>query len=165
MKRETGEIDDTDLHLLDLLQQDIPLVPEPWRELGNKAGISSEEVLTRLNRLKEAGILRGIAPTLESEKGGRRVSTLVAVKVPEENIDTVAGRINRYDEVSHNFLRDHPYNLWFTLACGTKSELESLLDEIQKETGIKSEDMLNLSTLQKFKIHVTFPIMERGFEE
>lgn len=162
MKREMREIEDTDLRLLDLLQQDIPLVPKPWEDLGRAVGISSEEVLERLTRLKDAGILRGIAPTLESEKGGRKVSTLVAVRVPGENIDTVAARINQYDEVSHNFLRDHPYNLWFTLACSTESELKSLLDEIQKETGIKSEDMLNLSTLQKFKIHVTFPIMERG---
>lgn len=161
MKREIGDIDDTDLHLLDLLQQDIPLVSEPWRNLGNQAGISTEEVLLRLNRLKDLGILRGITPTLESAKGARRSSTLIAVKVPEENIEAVAALVNQYDEVSHNFVRDHPYNLWFTLACLSPDRIALLIDEIQEKAGIDREDILDLTTLRKYKIHVTFPIMQR----
>lgn len=158
------QTDETDLILLDLLQDEIPLVANPWDIIARKAGITQDEVLERLHRLMSAGVLRGIMPTIESDTMGPMVSTLIALKVPDEEIERVAGVVNRYQEVSHNFRRDHPYSLWFTLASPSGERIDTVLDEVLSLTGMNPDDMLNLTTEKKFKIDVRFPILRNHGE-
>jgi DNA-binding Lrp family transcriptional regulator len=119
-------------------------------------GISEAEVIKRMGHLKDAGILRGVSPVLESRRLGITATTLVALHVPESRIPEVARIINGYPEVSHNYQRDHAYSVWFTLAAATETRIGEVLDEILKRTSIPETDMLNLPTRQRYKIDVKF---------
>ena len=151
-----ADYDRTDLELLDVLQDDIPLIPRPWKAVADRLGIPEPEVLRRLGRLQAAGILRGISPVLESRRLGINAGTLVALRVPGPRVAEVAGIINGYPEVSHNYRRGHEYAVWFTLAAATDQRIGQVLDEILRRTGIPEKDMLNLPTLQHYKIDVRF---------
>ncbi|MBN1165551.1 MAG: AsnC family transcriptional regulator [Methanospirillaceae archaeon] len=150
--------DEIDILLLDLLQDDIMLNSHPFKELGIRAGLSEDEVLRRLKRLKKDGILRGIVPTLEPGMISPFRSTLVACMVDEESMKKVVAIINEYPEVSHNFRRDHEYNLWFTLAARSREQIDTILSEIREKTGIPAEAMLDLATVKRYKIDVRFPL-------
>jgi siroheme decarboxylase len=152
------QTDALDIRILDALQQDIPLVPRPWEVLAGRLGIPEPVLLDRLERLRRAGILRGISPVIESRTLGLTAATLAALPVPEERIREVAGIISRYPEVSHNFRRDHRYSLWFTLSARNDDALNAVLDEILERTGFSEEDILNLPTIRKIKIDVRFPL-------
>lgn len=145
-----------DLELLDALQDDISLVSRPWEAIADRLSISEPEILKRMERLVDAGILRGVSPVLESRRLGITAATLVALRMPESRIHEVARIINGYPEVSHNYRRDHDYAVWFTLAAATEERIGEVLDEILERTGISETNMLNLPTLQKFKIDVRF---------
>jgi siroheme decarboxylase len=148
--------DRTDLELLDVLQDDIPLIPRPWKAVADRTGIPEEVVLRRMDRLQAAGILRGVSPVLESRRMGITAGTLVALRVPGPRVAEVARVISGYPEVSHNYRRDHEYAVWFTLAAETDERIGEVLDEILRRTGIPASDMLNLPTLKHYKIDVRF---------
>jgi uroporphyrinogen-III synthase len=151
---KNGHIEDSDIRLLDLLQEDIPLVSRPWDTVGRTLGLSGQEVLEKLNRLKENGVIRKVGPIIDAKKVGFKASTLVGMKVPNERIDEVAGIINSYNEVSHNYERNHKYNIWFTLSTENQDELNRIYGEISSRTGISENDILNLQTKRFFKIMV-----------
>jgi DNA-binding Lrp family transcriptional regulator len=157
--------DRIDMRILDALQDDLPLLARPYAEIARRLGMSETDLLTRLKRLQEAGIIRGIAPVLESRYMGLAAATLIAVHVPEEKVREAAAIISRYPEVSHNFLRDHHYSLWFTLSARSKEQIGHVLDEILGRTGISREDVLDLPTVKKLKIDVRFPFLPPGNEE
>lgn len=144
------------MKLLDVLQDDVPLVPRPWAVIADRLGINENEVLERLGRLQETGIIRGVSPVLESRRLGLRAATLVALRVPGSRVREIARIISSYPEVSHNYRRDHAYSIWFTLAAPTDERIGEVLAEILDRTGISEEDVLNLPTLQKYKIDVRF---------
>lgn len=152
-------IDEVDLRILDALQNDLPLVPDPWGEIGASVGISGEEVLKRVNRLSEYGIIRGIVPTLESGKRAHMASTLISLRAPEERIIEIAAIVNEYPEVSHNFRREHEYNLWFTIAAASPDRIEEIIQEILQKSAIPPDACLNLTTMERYKINVTFPLL------
>ena len=152
-------IDELDLLILDALQDDLPLVPDPWGAIGTSVGISGEEVLKRVNRLSECGIIREIVPTLESGKRPQMASTLIALRAPEEKIAEIAAIVNDYPEVSHNFRREHEYNLWFTIAAASQDRILEIIQEILEKSAIPPDACLNLTTIERYKIHVTFPLM------
>lgn len=154
-------VDRTDLILLDFLQDDIPLEPNPWQILAQKVGLSEDETLARIQVLADKGVLRGIAPTLESGAIHPMVSTLVAFRVPDGDIERVAAVVNQYSEVSHNFRRNHLYNLWFTLAASSHERINEVIREICSLTGVQSNDVLNLFTEKKYKINVRFPLLSK----
>jgi DNA-binding Lrp family transcriptional regulator len=154
--------DRIDLTLLDALQDDLPLTPRPWAALGTRLGVPEEEVLERLGRMHDLGIVRAISPILDSHRLGLTATTLIALPVPVERISDVAAIINGYPEVSHNFQRDNTYTVWFTLTAESKERLGELLSEILERTGIPERDILNLSTVRKFKIDVRFSHVLNG---
>ncbi|MBN2110980.1 MAG: AsnC family transcriptional regulator [Methanosarcinaceae archaeon] len=147
-------LDDTDKKILNTIQFDFPLDVRPFRELGERLGISEEEVIMRLERLHEKGAVRKIGPVINRNSIGG-ISTLVAVNVPDEMVDEVAGYINGYPEVSHNYLRPDQYNIWFTLSASSEERIREILDELRDSTGL---DFINLPTKRLFKIGVRFNI-------
>ena len=154
-------VDALDIRILDALQQDIPLAPRPWEVLAGRLGIPEPDLLERLERLRSAGILRGVSPIIESRLMGLAAATLVALPVPEERIPEVAGIISRYPEVSHNFRRDHHYSLWFTLLAKDDAAVRSVLGEVLRRTGFSRGDILNLPSVRKIKIDVRFPLTKK----
>ena len=155
----TFEPDQTDLAILNVLQDDLPLVSRPWNMIAGRLGITETDILGRMQRLEEAGIIRGISPVLESRHLGLNAATLVALHVPEERVNEIAAIISSYPEVSHNFRRDHYYSLWFTIAAQNGEEIQKVLHEILERTGISASDVLDLPTVKRIKIDVRFSFL------
>ena len=153
------EPDQTDLAILNTLQDDLPLVSRPWKAIADRIGITETEILGRMKRMEEAGIIRGISPVLESHHLGLHAATLVALHVPNERGDEIAAVISSYTEVSHNFKRDHYYSVWFTIAAQNGEEIQRVLNEILDRTGISASDALDLPTVKKIKIDVRFSFL------
>jgi DNA-binding Lrp family transcriptional regulator len=151
--------DITDLHILDALQDDIPLVPRPFAAIARRLGIPERVLFERLRRLQDEGIIRGISPILESRHMGLAAATLIAIHVPETRVHEIAAIISSYPEVSHNFRRDHYYALWFTLSGKNEEAIQSVLAEILRCTGIPDTDVLNLPTVKKLKVDVRFSFL------
>jgi DNA-binding Lrp family transcriptional regulator len=152
----TGIPDEIDCALLDFLQDDLPVVARPWQELAARLGIPEEDVVARLKILSSSGILRGISPVLESRPLGLHAATLVALRVPEPRIGKVAEIVSSCPEVSHNFLRDHEYALWFTIAAPDRESADRVLTRILRRADIPASDVLDLPTVGKAKIDVRF---------
>jgi siroheme decarboxylase len=152
----TGSADITDLHILDVLQDDIPLVPQPFAAIAQRLGIPEQVLLDRLKRLQDEGIVRGISPILESRHMGLSAATLIALHVPESRVHEIAAIISSYTEVSHNFRRDHYYALWFTLSGKNEEDMQRVLTEMLNRAGIEENDVLNLPTVKKMKVDVRF---------
>jgi DNA-binding Lrp family transcriptional regulator len=153
----------TDLEraLLNEVQTGLPVDPEPFKVLGEKFGISEEEVLAMLNRFKEAGYIRRMGAIFDSRKLGY-VSTLCAAKVTKDKEQEVAKYINQLTEVTHNYLREHEYNMWFTVIAHSKERLHEILNEMENRFGIK---VLNLPAIRFFKINVSFDFTGGGTAE
>ena len=151
-------LDETDRTILQILQDDFPIVQEPWLEISNRLNISEGEVISRLKRLIEAGAIVKIGPVFDGSRIGLKAATLVAMKVPKNKVNDVARVINEYDNVSHNYERENEYNVWFTLAASSNSELAMILSDIKQKTGMTDFDVLDLPTIRRFKINVHFQL-------
>lgn len=148
-------LDDVDKRLLNIVQTRFPVVPEPYRELAGQLGLSEDEVIARLKRLVEAKVIRRLGAVFDSRKVGYQ-GTLCALKVPPERIAEVAAEVNRHPGVTHNYLRDHEYNMWFTVLAGTPEKVNAIVEEIKERTGIK--ECLLLPAVNIFKIRVNFEL-------
>ena len=151
-------LDEIDRKLVQLLQDDFPIVERPWKEVAQKLNLTEDNVISRLKQLNEFGIVRKIGSIVDGSKVGFTTATLVAMKVPKNKVDEVAFVINEYGCVSHNYEREHEYNVWFTITASNDNELTSILREITKKIGIAQSDILNLPTKQRFKINVRFQL-------
>jgi len=149
------DMDDTDRRILNRIQSDFPLTPRPFEMIAQELGLSETEVIRRLNRLKEEGIIRRIGGNFVPDKLGY-VSTLCAAHVPENKIPAVVEAVNRNPGVTHNYLRDHHLNLWFTFIAPSREEIQAALDRIAAETGIT--EILNLPATRVFKIRAQFDV-------
>ncbi|WMW22282.1 AsnC family transcriptional regulator [Methanolobus mangrovi] len=147
-------LDETDKKILNTIQLDFPMETEPFQALGNELGINEDELIQRLERLHDEGAVRKIGPII-NRKGVGGTSTLIAVNVPDEMVDDVAGYINAYHEVSHNYLRPGKYNVWFTVAAPERKRIDIILDELRERTGL---EFIDLPTKRLFKIGVKFDI-------
>ncbi len=158
------KLDKQDKELLQLLQDNFPVEKRPWTNLGKTLGIPEDEVLSRVQRLSSDGFIRRLRTILDAKKLNTCSSTLMAMKVPEEKMDGVVNVVNEYMSVTHNYRREHDYNLWFTVTtCGGK-DLGSTVDEIKRRTGIMEHDILDLPTTDVFKIDVRFKFTNGGLK-
>jgi len=150
-------LDITDRKLLNLVQMGVPLRREPFAELGGLLNISEDEVLKRLQELKKEKIIRTINAVFESARMGYH-STLVAMHIEEQRVEQAATYINHQAGVSHNYLRNHYFNLWFTLSAPK----DTALDDVAAQLGaaVAAERTLSLPTRQVFKIMVYFDMLD-----
>ena len=152
----TVTLDEADKALLQTLQDDFPLTIRPWDALAERLGTTAEDVMGRIGRLKEEGVIRRIGPVLETDRVGLTARTLVLMKVPPERMDEVAGIVSGFDEVTHNYERDHEYNLWFTLITPSQERLKDALANIIDATGVSDDGVLNLPVTGRYKIGVRY---------
>jgi DNA-binding Lrp family transcriptional regulator len=148
-----------DKQLLNIAQREVPLTHEPFAELASELGISEDEVLTRLRRWRDdEKVVRQISAIFDTRKLGYR-SMLVAQRIPADKINEAAEIVNAHPGVSHNYERDHEFNLWFTVATPPGMSLEAHIDALHELTGAEATRML--PTLKMFKIEVRLD-METG---
>jgi DNA-binding Lrp family transcriptional regulator len=155
MKPKNQELDDLDRAILNEIQSHFPLVSRPYAEMGKRVGATEEEVLARVQALHDAGIIRRIGANFTSRKLGY-TSTLCAARVPPENLERFATVVNRYPGVTHNYLRKHRYNVWFTLIAESPERLDEILEKIRENSGVS--EILSLPAKEVFKIRVDFPM-------
>ena len=148
-------MDDTDRAILNRIQSEFPITSRPFLTIARELGIDEDEVIERIKDLKKDGIIRRIGANFVPNKLGF-VSTLCAARVPEEKIPEFAETVNRYPGVTHNYRRDHDYNIWFTFIAESREHIETYLKEIASETGVT--DILNLPATNVYKIKAQFDV-------
>jgi len=155
-------LDENDKRLMNLLQSSFPLDPEPFALVASEAELDLDDVLARTRRLLEQRIIREITPIFDTRALGYD-SMLVAAKVDAAHPQRAAQVVNSHPGVSHNYLRTHDFNLWFTIATPPDSRLgvAGTLEVLMRETG--AESMRQLPTLTLFKINMNLE-MEKGTE-
>jgi DNA-binding Lrp family transcriptional regulator len=146
-------LEDIDRKLLNLMQGSFPIAPQPYRHVAGLAGISEQEVMSRVQHLLDKRIIRQVTPIFDTRALGYS-SMLVAAKVDPEHPHRAAQVINAHPGVSHNYLRNHEFNLWFTIATEPDSQLglEGTLEVLAREAG--AESVRQLPTLKLFKIRM-----------
>ena len=146
-------MDDIDKDILRIIQEDFPLSERPYDDLAEDLGLSSEGLLRRVMGLKDTGVIRRIGAVLNSGALGI-VTTLCAAKVPKDKINTFAEVVNSKDRVTHNYLRDGRYNVWFTLWGKSDKEINDSITEIKEKT--KVDEISLFPSLKTYKIRAVF---------
>lgn len=130
-----ADLDAIDRSLINALQTGFPLSDEPYREVGEKLGLSEDEVLARLRSLLARKVLTRFGPLYQVERiGGAFV--LAALKVPETDFERVTALVNALPEVAHNYRREHAFNMWFVLATETPEGIATAIDKIEQATDL-----------------------------
>ena len=150
-------MDEFDKELLNEIQWTFPLVTRPFDAIAKKFETTPENIKKHLNELKEIGVLRQLSAIFDTRKLGY-TSSLVAMEIESEQLEHVASQINRHPGVSHNYEREHQFNLWFTLAVPPGADLKEELEKFNVLKGIKKVRML--PTLQLFKIGVKLDLVD-----
>ncbi|ABR46293.1 putative transcriptional regulator, AsnC family [Alkaliphilus metalliredigens QYMF] len=150
-------MDKIDGQLLTLIQRDFPVTSRPYAFLGDQLGLSEADVITRISNLKNQGFIRRVGGVFDSRKLGY-TSTLCALKVPENRIHQVKQIINEIPGVTHNYLRNHEYNMWFTLIAPSNEVIVDTLTSLKLKTNL--DQLMNLPATQFFKINVHFKLQE-----
>jgi len=148
-------MDQTDKLILNEIQARFPITSKPYYDLGKHLNLSEKETFDRVKKLKQKGIIRRIGGNFHSSRLNF-TSTLCAAKVPEEKIDHFVQVVNEYPGVTHNYLRKHVYNIWFTFIADDMLTIQKSLSIISEKTGVT--EILNLPAIKTFKIKVDFPI-------
>jgi DNA-binding Lrp family transcriptional regulator len=123
--------------------------------IADELGLTEREVIDRVLRLKQSGIIRRIGGNFVPGKLGY-VSTLCAARVPVDQVPRFAAAVNRHPGVTHNYLRENAFNVWFTFIAPSMEEIEAKLKEISAETGVT--EILNLPATRVFKIKAQFDV-------
>lgn len=144
-------LDELDQQLLNRMQFEFPLARSPWEAIAEGAAMTGAQVLDRVKRLKETGIIRQVSAIFDTKALGY-TSTLVAARLPAERLDGAASVVSRHPGVSHNYRREAWFNLWFTLAVPPGESLDVHLVRMSDQAGF--EDYLPLPTIRTFKIGV-----------
>ncbi len=144
-------LDALDQKLLNIIQSEFPLDPQPFQCLAERLEVTQDEVLTRVQRLRAGQIIRQISPIFDTRALGYQ-SSLVAMAIPPAQLEVGAQVVNSHPGVSHNYKRNHAFNLWFTIAMPPSSDLQRTVDCLHELSGASSTRIL--PTLHLFKIGV-----------
>jgi DNA-binding Lrp family transcriptional regulator len=148
-------MDELDKAILNRIQTRFPLTPRPFAAIAEELETTEAEVLKRVSRLKESGIIRRIGGNFVPGKVGF-VSTLCAARVPEADVEAFARTVNAFPGVTHNYLRDNSFNVWFTFIAPSMAVIRENLARIAHKTGIRR--ILNMPATRVFKIKAKFDL-------
>lgn len=148
-------IDDKNREILNTIQVDFPIHPRPYKIIADKLGLSEDELILRLNQMKKDMLIRRIGGNFSPDRLGYH-STLCAAKVPEDKIALFTKTVNAYSGVTHNYQRDHEFNIWFTFIAGSTETITTNLEQIRRTTGV--DTILNLPATRVFKISANFKV-------
>jgi siroheme decarboxylase len=151
MQLDQQYIDPLDKELLNEIQWTFPLSVRPYLEIASKHGLTEDEVMRRISLMKRSGLIRQINAIFDTRKLGYK-SALVAFAVKKDRLDSVASEVNKHPGVSHNYERDHEFNMWFTLAVPPDGDLKKVLEQMASLEGVIKFRLL--PTLKLYKIGV-----------
>lgn len=143
----------TERLLLDAFQRDFPLTSRPYADIAACLGIDEDTVLATLERLHRDGAISRIGAVVTPNRAG--CSTLAAMAVPAHRLASVADLVSAYDEVNHNYEREHRLNLWFVATAADSDHLHAVLTEIEARTGLA---VLDLPLVESYAIDLGFPL-------
>jgi DNA-binding Lrp family transcriptional regulator len=146
-----ADLDDLDRELLNAVQWDFPLEPRPFAVLAERLGMDEPTVRERVQKVKDAGVLRQLSAIFDTRALGY-TSALVAAKVDPDHIDEAAAVISEHPGVSHNYKRNHDYNLWYTVAVPPGASLDEHVDVLHRESGARVTRKLPTITLYKIGV-------------
>ena len=135
--------------ILNCIQEDIPLEPQPFKLLSKRLGMREDEFLKSLKSLRARGIIRRFAAGLDHRRMGF-TSSLIAMRVPSDRIEDIAKDVARHSEVTHCYLREGDYNLWTVFLSLDKNKVARFLNRLTKKVG--KRNILNLPTKRQFKL-------------
>jgi len=150
-------MDSTDRALLNAIQNHFPIAVHPYQILGLAVGTTEEDAFKRIQHLRIEGIIRRLGGVFDSRRLGY-YSTLCAAKVPEDKIPILAKLLERIPGVTHNYIRNHAYNCWFTLIARSQVVAERILDHVRETSGVA--EVFSLPATQLFKINVNFDLSD-----
>ena len=154
------ELDPIDRQILMILQRGIAIESRPYQAMADEiGGISEEDVIRRIARLKETEIIRRMSGFFDSRRLGYQ-SMLVAVKPLPGAFDQAVHFINCFPGITHNYERSHTYSIWFTIIAINRPTLDWILDRIEDCGAVES--MMRFEMSQRFKIDVTFDVAQQG---
>lgn len=147
-------LDAADRRIVNRLQDGLPLVERPFSAVADELDLQEAELLERLARLRESGILSRFGPMYHAERLGGGL-TLAALSVPEAEFERVTEAVNAFPEVAHNYRREHDLNMWFVLATETAGRVKEVLDEIEAATGLA---VFNMPKEEEFHVRLHLPV-------
>jgi DNA-binding Lrp family transcriptional regulator len=151
----TLDMDALDKAILNRIQSRFPLTSKPFAAIALEVGTTENDVLKRVSRLKQSGIIRRIGANVVPGKVGF-VSTLCAAQVPQEKVELFTRTVNTFPGVTHNYLRENAYNVWFTFIAPSMEVIRDNLARIAEKTGVRR--ILNLPATHVFKIKAKFDL-------
>jgi DNA-binding Lrp family transcriptional regulator len=148
-------ISETDKAILNMIQLDFPIDARPFQVLAKKLGLSEKELIARIQAMKDSQLIRRIGGNFSPDRLGY-FSTLCTAQVPENKIELFTQTVNTYPGVTHNYMRDHDFNIWFTFIAPSRDQIADSLEEISRQTGVRP--ILNLPATRVFKISANFKL-------
>jgi DNA-binding Lrp family transcriptional regulator len=140
--------------VINRLQTGLPLVHSPYAAVARELGISEQDLLHTLQDLLDRRVLTRFGPMFHAGEMGGGL-TLAALRIPEQDFESVARKVNEFDEVAHNYRREHELNMWFVLATETPEDISRVIADIESATGYT---VYNMPKEEEFHVHLHFPV-------
>jgi DNA-binding Lrp family transcriptional regulator len=152
---QNAHLDELDKTILNQIQSFFPITPRPYAAVGELLGLTEAEVVSRVQRMMQDGIIRRIGANFNSRRLGY-TSTLCAAHIPPDQIEHFIEVVNHFPGVTHNYLRRHHLNIWFTLIAESTEKIQEILGQIAQESGIP--EIHSFPAKKIFKIQVDFAL-------
>jgi DNA-binding Lrp family transcriptional regulator len=147
-------MDEIDSRLVTRLQHGFPLTEQPYLEVAVQFGLTEDELITRLKKLLDDGILTRFGPLYQVERLGGCYS-LAAIQVPETEYDRIVELVNEFPEVAHNYRREHAFNMWFVVAASSPAEVKRVLFSIERDS---TYPVFEFPKLREYFVNLDLPI-------
>jgi DNA-binding Lrp family transcriptional regulator len=151
---EVAELSSLDKGLINLLQRGLPVCERPFKQIAEELGSSEDEVIEHLNQLLASKVLSRFGPMFDAACLGGAF-TLAALSVPESDFEKVTEQVNSFEQIAHNYRRDHAYNMWFVVATESQTEIDQVIAKIEEKTQLT---VLNTPKLEEFYVGLYLPV-------
>ncbi len=153
-KYQTVELSVLEKKLINLLQHGLPVCERPFAQIAEEVSSTEQAVLECLNKLRSDKVLTRFGPMFDAASLGGAF-TLAALAVPEEDFDIVTEQVNSFEQIAHNYRRDHDFNMWFVIATEAAEEIDEIVQAIENKTGLT---VLNVPKLKEFYVSLYLPV-------
>lgn len=148
-------MDDMDRKIIKELQGNFPLEINPYEIIAANLGLSTDQLWQRVLALAESGVIRRMGFSIDSRKIGYS-STLAAVRVPQDRVEEASDLISAYPQITHSYLREDPFNIWFTVIAENEDQIVVILEEIRDQLNLTDSDVMDLPVEKLFKLDARF---------